>query len=105
MTARQMKTFEIDGESHVVRELTAGEIIGLLQAFDTSNGVMFEATQMLFLEMFKPFGLQGISAMTGVDVETLKTYPVSVLRKLYEAGKSVNADFFGTVTSLTAKPE
>jgi hypothetical protein len=105
MAARQLKSMDIDGEEFTVRELTAGEIIDLLQAFDTNSGVMFEATQMLFLEMFKPFGLQGISAITGTPVDVLKTYPVSVLRKLYEAGKSVNADFFGTVTSLTTKPE
>jgi hypothetical protein len=98
---RQTKSVEIDGNMYTVKELTVGEIIDLLSVFEKGSDAFDNNVPLLFLEMFRPFGLHGIASMSGLTMDALKVMPVSLLRQLNEAGKSINTDFFDAVNKMT----
>lgn len=89
MSMALKQTLDFDGLRVEVRELTVGEIRQLLKTMaDGSGGDLVDS--MLLEEI----GLAELQLMTNLEPEQLDDLTPGQLRKVYEACREVNKDFF-----------
>jgi hypothetical protein len=92
------KSIKLSGIDVTVRELVVTDIISLLEA-DTHGST----ADYLFSNSFAPFGLAGLSAVSGMGRDDLVKFTMSDLNEIYVTGKELNSHFFGALDNLDRK--
>lgn len=92
--ARMHKTIEIEGKSVTVHELTARQIIGLLNDDALGDRGELSATNIL------AFAQRHLSHATDLKTDEMLEMAPSELRLIYDAFAEVNAVFFDTARAV-----
>lgn len=93
---RVIREIEIGGRKVQVKELTVGEIRAWLK------DAQFGASDVVDVLLFEDIDLPALARMTDLDAAAIEAMTPGDLRRVIDAAREVNADFFAMRDRVTA---